>query len=451
MIELEIDIDIFLPAYRHLLDAECDINFLWGGRDSGKSHFIAQKLLVDCMNNDYFRCILIKKTHESIKDSQWQMLKDLVIEWQLDDYFDFTSNPLEIRCSNGNKFISRGCDKHGKLRGVTNPTHAWYEEGNELSENDFITISTTLRGPARVEQWFSFNPEAVGQLQEFWLYKNYLKDVPYDQVYYWSSTQTIEGQEVEIKYSSTHVNYKVNPYVSLGRKAKLEQLADLNHYWHDVYTKGRWGKKEVKSPYAHNFNRAKHVSDKAVFNPNLPVHFSIDFNVEPFICIASHIWNDSKGQHCHVFRELVIEKNGSVPDMIDIIKNTFDIRAIATCTFTGDAMQRKREITQRNNIDAWVMIQNELRLGNRLKVPRANPSVKENRHLLNAILAFHGDFIINPDCRKLLYDLEFVEADEEGNIMKKDRNKEEQRADALDCVRYLVNTHLREFLTYRIK
>ena len=83
---------------------------------------------------------------------------------------------------------------------------------------------------------------------------------------------------------------------------------------------------------------------------------------------------------------------------------------------------------------------------------RANPSVKENRHLVNAICAFHPDLKIHPDCKKLLYDLQFVEADEEGDIIKKNRNKEEQRADALDTFRYQCNTHLADFFErYKIK
>ena len=111
---INIDEEVFLPAYRHLLESDCDINFLWGGRDSGKSYFIASKLLMDCLKSSYFRCILIKKTHESIKDSQWQMIKDIAEMWGVSQLLDFTSSPLETRCVNGNKCISRGCDNHSK-------------------------------------------------------------------------------------------------------------------------------------------------------------------------------------------------------------------------------------------------------------------------------------------------------------------------------------------------
>jgi hypothetical protein len=72
--------------------------------------------------------------------------------------------------------------------------------------------------------------------------------------------------------------------------------------------------------------------------------------------------------------------------------------------------------------------------------------------LVNAICAFHPDFKINPECKRLIYDMQFVEADESGDIIKKDRNKENQKSDFLDMFRYQCNTHLSDFYTrYKIK
>lgn len=91
------------------------------------------------------------------------------------------------------------------------------------------------------------------------------------------------------------------------------------------------------------------------------------------------------------------------------------------------------------------MIDERFHLGKRLKVPKANPSVKENRHLVNLIMAFHPDLIINPKCKKLIYDMQFVESDADGNIVKKDRNKQEQRSDSLDQFRYVCASFLADF------
>jgi phage terminase large subunit len=145
-IEIEIDKEVFLPCYRHLHDdTGIDIDFVYGSRDSGKSRDTAQRLVLKCLSDDYFRHILARKTFNTIKDSQWQVIKDVVDDWKLNDFFTFTTNPLAITCSNGNKFIARGFDDPHKIKSIQNPSGAWVEEGNELSADDWIILITSLR------------------------------------------------------------------------------------------------------------------------------------------------------------------------------------------------------------------------------------------------------------------------------------------------------------------
>jgi len=77
---------VYIPCYRHLNQAKADIHFLWGGRDSGKSHYIAQRLIRKCMKARYFRCIMVKKTGNSIEASQWQTIKEIVEDWGCQSY-----------------------------------------------------------------------------------------------------------------------------------------------------------------------------------------------------------------------------------------------------------------------------------------------------------------------------------------------------------------------------
>jgi phage terminase large subunit len=72
----------------------------------------------------YFRCLLIKKTYNSIKESQWQTIKDVVEEWGLSSVFTFKVSPFTIECENGNRFIARGCDDPQSIKGVKDPSHA---------------------------------------------------------------------------------------------------------------------------------------------------------------------------------------------------------------------------------------------------------------------------------------------------------------------------------------
>lgn len=142
----QVQSDIFLDCYHHILEPnDNDIEFLYGGRDSGKSNFVAQKLLFDALVDKNFRCILIKKTAESVKDSQWQTLKDIAADYSIDKHFQFRKSPLEIEVDNGAMFIARGCDDPRKLKSIRNPSCAWIEEGDQLTDEDFTLIITTLR------------------------------------------------------------------------------------------------------------------------------------------------------------------------------------------------------------------------------------------------------------------------------------------------------------------
>jgi len=173
-IEIEVEEGVFLPVYRHLQeDSEIDIDLIYGSRDSGKSRDEAQRLVLRCMASDYFRYILARKNFNTIKDSQWQVIKDVVEEWNFTQFFKFTTHPLQIECVNGNKFIARGFDDPQQIKSIQNPSGAWVEEGNQLTKEDWITLITSIRsnkGKTKID--VTFNPESDGNFADYWLYKD---------------------------------------------------------------------------------------------------------------------------------------------------------------------------------------------------------------------------------------------------------------------------------------
>ena len=84
---------------------------LWGGRGSSKSRFVATKLIYECLTEEHFRCVMVRKYYNSIQGSCFQNIKDIVNDLGLNELFDFTTSPLKITCkNNGNFFIGLGCD-----------------------------------------------------------------------------------------------------------------------------------------------------------------------------------------------------------------------------------------------------------------------------------------------------------------------------------------------------
>lgn len=308
VIELEIDEELFLPRFRPLLDDKTAIKFFWGGRDSGKSMHIAMKKVMDCLNMPYFREILIKKTFNSIKDSQWQNIKDVVEDWGLSHLFTFKTSPLEIDCVNGNKFIARGCDETKKIKSIQNPSGVWIEEGNQLSETDWITIITTLRsnkGDVTVD--VSFNPEPDDEetdYEDFWLYKNFFKENYEKGIYSFDGVYVLkvnENDEIRLNYKATHSVYKDNPYVTPQRRVIHEMLKETNPYYYKVFTLGLWGRKMSGGEFYKCYNTSKHVKKireqrtgfdqpnfRFPYNPRIALHMAWDFNVNPYL--TCNIW-----------------------------------------------------------------------------------------------------------------------------------------------------------------
>lgn len=430
MIEVEFSNKVYLERYRHLAKSKADINFLYGGRDSGKSHFIAQRLIRKCLDAPYFRCLLIKKTYNSIKESQWQTIKDIVEEWGMSELFTFTVQPLTITCINGNKFIARGCDDPQSIKSVKDPSDAWYEEGNQLTMDDFITVTTTLRSnKAKIQQWFSFNPETDVEYREFWLYKTFF-DGKGEGEHVWR--MNLDDEAVEYHYTITHSTYHHNKYCRPERKVFLERLQEIDPYYYQVYTLGKWGRRANNSPFFYAFDRGKHVHP-TVWNKAQETYLSFDFNVSPITC---QVWQYYGGTLYCV--ESIKLENSDIYKICDRIAREYKG---ASFLVTGDATGRNTSALVQNGLHYYTIIKTKLNLGNsQIKTPSKNPPLKESQVLSNAVLV-NIPVKIDPDkCKPLIFDLENVRMLPDGSIEKTDRKDPAQQADQADCFRYLCDT-----------
>lgn len=412
-VEVEIDDSVFLPKYRHLIDSNYDIDFLYGGRDSGKSVFIAQNLIKDCLELDYFRCILIKKTYESIKDAQFQTIKDIVNDWGMNDLFKFKESPLEITCINGNKFIARGCDKPAKLKSISNPSHAWYEEGNQLEEQDYVIASTTLRSnKGRVKEWFSFNPEFTGDIDDFWLYKQYFKDKPKCADFTATNTVEVQGTKVHLNYQVTHSTYRDNPFCNLERIAKFELLGKFNPYYYKVYTLGQWGShRATGAEFYTGFDRAVHVGNYP-FIDELPVHLSFDFNVVPYMTMLCCQIREKNNKTYFRFFDEYCKAN---PDNTSRAITQYFVRDFAhlkpTVFYYGDYSGKSRIAGQGNkrNFDDIEAVLMPFLNSASDRVTHKNPNVFKARDFINLLFGgFWPDIVIEIDegCKELIADFE---------------------------------------------
>lgn len=414
---LRLSEDLFLPCYVDALELKSDIIFFWGGRDSGKSYFCAQKLILDCLKADYFRCVLIKKTAESIKDSQWQLLKDICTDWNIDHLFTFKVSPLEIICNtNGNKFIARGCDDPAKLKSISNPSHAWYEEGNQLEQSDYIIASTTLRSnKGDVQEVFSFNPECYGDFKDFWLYKDYFANHVEKNEY--SFTDIIQfpmpdGTTYKRKVTSIHTTYSDNlEYCTPSRIAKHESYKSTNPYYYKVFTLGLWGKRLAGGEVLKCFKYDKHVG-KYPYNPNLSLHISFDENVNPFLpCGIFQI----EGKNIYLVDEIAARHpNNKTWYVSNEIKRRYHKHTEKMYIY-GDPASQKEDVKLQDGENLFTIFEDELKdFKPELRVLNSHPSVRQSLDFFNEVLELNKGgltFLVNADCKVAIKDFENAKED----------------------------------------
>ena len=219
---------------------------------------------------------------------------------------------------------------------------------------------------------------------------------------------------------------------------------------------GDWdADEEIENPFAFNFDEKIHVKPCHHLE-NQRLIISMDFNIEPFGFIFSHVWQDKQGWHCHIFMESTI-KEGDITKAIEDIRGKFH-HYLPNCIVTGDYNGNKREISQVNNASLFDMVRLALRLSHKQMQATPNPRHKNSRTDLNYVLhhsqgiAHDIDFRVDPSCVNTIRDLRFVEADGEGTIIKSNRKNLHEQADHLDAVRYLIqHKSVQDYLKFRRK
>jgi PBSX family phage terminase large subunit len=354
--------------------------------------------------------------------------------------FSFREDIMRINCVNGNSFLAAGCDDPSSVKSTTDPTDAWYEEADKITEDDYTTVSTSLRSSeVRVQEWISFNPESDGDYEDSWLYK--LVEDSYHGTYEWTEEIEIDNQTIEIKYCSCHTTYKDNQYCPPERAAKNIATTQDDDYKYTVYIRGQWGTREVLNPFATAYDEKKHVGNTK-HNHNTQTYVLIDFNYDPFSCAIYNAWFDRKVQRVHQVDEIAIV-NGTTVQMAEAIKAAIG-HSINTALFGGDYNGNASRIGRYDNKSLYKELQQELGVSWGQFVLKSNPPHKISRQDCNYFLKHFEGFLIGEHCKETRRDLRMVQVDAYGSIIKKNRKDVSQRADLLDNFRYLVNTFFKK-------
>ncbi|MCX7832793.1 MAG: PBSX family phage terminase large subunit [Ignavibacteria bacterium] len=204
---------IYLP----LIENKSRYLHIYGGAGSGKSVFAAQKLIIRLMMEQGNRFLLIRKVAKTIRNSQFSLLKSLIYNSGLQNYFSIKESELRIINEHTrSEVISAGVDDPEKLKSIFGITSIWIEEATELEYNDFLQIDLRLRGRTRYYKQIILTYNPVNS-------------------YHWLNTTE---QKNSTKLRTT---YRDNKYIDDEYKNVLLNLKNQDENFYNIYTLGEWG------------------------------------------------------------------------------------------------------------------------------------------------------------------------------------------------------------------
>ena len=209
-------------VYKPFLDACNRYAILYGGAGSGKSHVVAQKILIRAISEKKHRFLIVRKVAKTLRASVFQMFVDLIAEDNISHKFKVNKSDMTIECiDSGSKLLFFGLDDVEKLKSIAGITGIWIEEASEIAKTDLDQLDLRLRinrDDIYMQIILSFNPISAYH----WLKKEFF-DIGKDDSYIQKTT------------------YLDNRFLPEEYLKVFENLKKSNPDYYKVYALGEWG------------------------------------------------------------------------------------------------------------------------------------------------------------------------------------------------------------------
>lgn len=203
--------------------------FLVGGYGSSKSYNVALKLLLKLLKEKR-KCLIVRSVYATIKDSCYDLLKEIADDLGLGNILRFSKSPLEISFPNGSQIIFRGLDDPQKLKSINNVSIIWIEECSEISYEAFKELNGRLRTKDQsMHIILSTNPVSKSN----WSYKHFFKNLGIDDQSLYKE-RVIETENTYYHHSTCDDNYFLPP-------SYIDQLDELKIHDPDLHRIARRG------------------------------------------------------------------------------------------------------------------------------------------------------------------------------------------------------------------
>ena len=233
-----------------------------GSRASKKSKTTALYFISQLMKYPDANLLVIRKTYRTLKDSCYSDLLWAIHRLEVDAFWSYTTNPLEITYKpTGQKILFRGLDDPLKVTSISVDKGflcwGWIEEAYEITnEEDFDMLDESIRGEVPEGLFkqitLTFNP---------WNERHWLKRRFFD----------VEDEDV----LAITTNYMCNEWLDESDRKVFEKMKVNNPRRYQVAGLGNWG--IVDGLIYENWREEKFDVEKLVKKYELDSVFGLDF------------------------------------------------------------------------------------------------------------------------------------------------------------------------------
>ncbi len=229
-IKLKIDKRIFNACYVPYLGCDKRTQIYYGGSSSGKSYFLAQRVVLDMIAGGH-NYLVLRKVAQTVRKSVFNEITKAISFFNVDRFFHVNKSDFVITAPNGYQILFAGLDDVEKIKSITPAkgviTDIWVEEATETEYKDVKQLKKRLRGRSKVKKRIilSFNP----------VYKTHWIFTEYFQGRWDDAGRSYEDDDLSILKST----YRDNKFLTAGDIKELENETDP--YYKAVYSDGDWG------------------------------------------------------------------------------------------------------------------------------------------------------------------------------------------------------------------
>lgn len=302
---------VFNRYYLRFLKAQQRTQIFFGGSSSGKSFFIAQRIVLDIMqgNRNYLICRNVAST---IKKSVFNEIIKAIIFFQQKEKFIINKSDLFITyIPNQQQILFCGLDDTEKIKSITPIkgviTDIFVEEATECEYQAIKQLEKRLRGQSKVKKRIilAFNPI----LKTHWLFNEYFQN--------WQDNKKVLVEDDLLIVKST---YKDNEFLTDDDRKALENEKDP--YFYNVYSLGNWG---ILGIVIYKNWKMEYLSETKNNFDNLRIGLDFGYSSDPSALVITHY--DKKNKKIYIFDEVyAVELDNE--ELANIIKSKIDKKPI---------------------------------------------------------------------------------------------------------------------------